>query len=168
MAILNLENDDEWKELGGRFILPVHDELICEVPLENAKKGAEVLARCMCDAGKFLPFDLTCDVETTYRWYGMSVSDIAEREKPSSLDWETMSQSNIEWVQCMIAENEYLLPVFKEDDGSKPVGVHAIGVNGKVTDELKSFVEDYKNRYNLKDDASFLDHIEAKVIYGRS
>lgn len=166
MAILKLEHDDEWQEIGGRFILPIHDELMCEVPLINAARGAEVLSRCMCEAGSFFPFPLTCDVESTYRWYGIGIEDIAEREKPSDLNWETMSQSNIEWVQCMLCENEYLLPVFKEEDGSKPKGVRAKGVNGKVTDELKEAVDHYKNRYNLHTDQEFIDHIEAKVIRG--
>lgn len=166
MAILNLEHNDEWREIGGKFIIPVHDELICEVPLENAEKGAELLSKCMCDAGKFFPFRLTCDVETTFRWYGIGVEDIMSMEKPESLEWDTLSTSNIEWLQCMIAENEYLLPVFKEEDGSKPSGIRAKGVNGKITDELKKAVSDYMNRYNIKDDKEFLDHIEAKVIRG--
>ena len=166
MAILKLENDPEWQEIGGRFIVPIHDELLCEVPIENVEKGAEVLARCMCSAGDFLPFALTCDVEKTLRWYGLGYDDIVEREKPKSLDWDSMSISNVEWVQCMITENEYILPAFPEKDGSKPTGVRARGINGKVTDELKAHVEDYMNRYGLTADGEFLDHIEAKVIRG--
>lgn len=166
MAMLKLEHDPEWLEITGRLVNAIHDELLCEVPLENAERGAEVLTRCMCSAGDFLPFPLSCDAEIAYRWYGLSVEDIAEREKPESLDWDNLSESNIEWVQCMLIENEYLLPVFKEEDGSKPKGVRAQGVNGKVTDELKEYVQDYMNRYNLKTDKEFIDHIEAKVIRG--
>lgn len=166
MAILNLENDPEWKEIGGRFIIPVHDELICEVPLENAEKGAEVLARCMCDAGSFLPFKLSCDVETTFRWYGLGVEDILSKDKPDSLDWDKLSPSNIEWIQARLVECEYLLPVLKEADGSKPSGIRARGVNGQITDEFKNAIKDYMARYNITDDKSFFDHIDAKVIRG--
>lgn len=166
MAMLKLEHDDEWAEIGGRLLLPVHDELICEVPLENAQKGAETLARCMCDAGSFFPFSLTCDVESTFRWYGLGIEDIMSREKPASLDWDSLSESNVEWIQCMIVENEYHLPVFNEEDGSKPSGIRAEGVNGKVTDELKEAVKTYMTRYELSTDKEFLDHIEAKVIRG--
>ena len=168
MAILKLEHDEEWQEIGGRFILPVHDELICEVPLANAEKGAEVLSRCMCEAGDFFPFSLSCDVESSFRWYGLGIEDTLSREKPKDLNWDEMSASNIEWLQCMIVENEFELPVFKEEDGSKPKGVRARGVNGKITDELKAAIESYKNRYNLHEDQEFLDHIEAKVIRGVS
>ena len=166
MAILKLEHDPEWAEIGGKFILPVHDELICEVPLVNAERGAEVLSRCMVGAGDFFPFPINCDVESSFRWYGISIEDIMSREKPVDLNWETLTQSNIEWIQCMLVENESILPVFKEEDGSKPKGVRAKGVNGKITDELKQAVEEYKNRYNLHTDQEFIDHIEAKVVRG--
>lgn len=166
MAILRLCNDPEWKAIGGRLLLPVHDELICEVPFENREKGAEILSRDMCEAGNFLPFGLKCDVETTFRWYGLAVEDILSYDKPESLDYESLSESNICWLQCMLCENEYLLPVYKEADGSKPKGIKSHGVNGVVSDEMKSFVEDYKKRYGLTEDKAFLDHIEKKVIDG--
>lgn len=166
MAMLRLEHDKEWKEIGGRFILPVHDELICEIPIKNVKKGEEALARCMESAGDFLPFPLRCDVDTTLRWYGLPFDEIMGKEKPSSLKWSELSTSNIEWIQCMIVENEYILPVLKEPDGSKPKGIRARGVNGVITDELKEAVDSYMKRYGLEDDNSFLDHIEAKVIRG--
>ena len=166
MAIIRLEHDEEWKELGGRFICPIHDELLCEVPAENAEKGAEVLARCMCEAGDFLPFPIKCDVETTYRWYGLGIQDILSKDKPESLDWDNLSESNIEWIQAMLVECEYLLPVLKEKDGSKPSGIRASGVNGVITDELKEYVNDYKNRYNIHEDVEFFDHIEARVTRG--
>lgn len=167
MAMLRLEHDPEWKEVGGRFLCPVHDELICEVPMENMDKGAEVLARCMCEAGDFLPFKLSCDVEKTFRWYGLGVEDVLSFEKPSSLDYDNLSESNVCWLQCMLVENEYILPVFKEEDGSKPKGIRAQGINGKITEDLKKYVVDYRNRYNIQSDNAFLDHIERKVIYGR-
>lgn len=163
MAMLKLEHDPEWISIGGRFLIPVHDELICEVPYENREKGAEVLARCMCDAGSFLPFKLTCDVETTFRWYGIAVEDILDKEKPTSL--ENLSESNIEWLQCMLVENEYLLPVYKDADGKKPKGIAAKGVNGKWSDEMAAAIEDYKKKYSVSDE-NFLNHIEAKVFRG--
>lgn len=166
MAMLRLCNDPEWKEIGGRLLVPVHDELICEVPFENRQRGAEILVRDMCAAGDFLPFGLVCDAEIAFRWYGLAVDDILSYDKPESLDFESLSESNICWLQCMILENEYLLPIIKNEDGSKPIGIKAHGVNGVVTDELKAAIQDYRNRYTLSDDRSFLDHIEKKVIYG--
>lgn len=166
MAILKLENDPEWIEIGGRLLVPIHDELLCEVPNEYVKKGAEILARDMCAAGDFLPFSLTCDVETTFRWYGLPYDESIFENRPSHLDWDTLSEDNIKWIQYMIAENEYILPTFKGPDGKKPEGIAAHGINGVVTDELKKAVEDYKNRYNVQSDSEFIDHIEKKVIRG--
>lgn len=166
MAMLRLCNDPEWKEIGGSLILPVHDELICEAPFENREKAAEILTRDMCEAGNFLPFGLKCDAEITFRWYGLAVDDILSYDKPASLDYDNLTESNICWLQCMILENEYLLPIIKNEDGSKPIGIKAHGVNGVVTDELKAAIQDYKNRYNVQDDSMFLDHIEKKVIQG--
>ena len=164
--MLRLEHDDEWAEVNGRFVCPIHDELLCEVPIDNAEKGAEILARCMCEAGDFLPFKLTTDVDTTLRWYGLPYEAVTGQEKPSSLDWENLSESNIKWLQCMLIENEYILPIFKEADGSKPKGIKARGVNGVLTDELKEAVDDYMKRYKIESDSEFIDHIERKVIKG--
>ena len=166
MAMLKLENDEEWQTLGGKFLIPIHDELLCEIPEENMEKGAEALTRCMCSAGDFLPFKLSCDAEICYRWYGISVEDISSFNKPESLDFENLSESNIKWLQCMIVENEYILPVFKNEDGSKPKGIKAQGVNGIVTNELKQAIINYKNRYSIQSDCEFLDHIERKVTKG--
>lgn len=166
MAMLRLEHDPEWAAIGGRMINVIHDEILAEVPMMNVGPGKEILARCMCEAGDFLPFKLSCDVETTFRWYGLSSDDILSFDKPETLEYDKLSESNIKWLQCMILENEYLLPVFKEKDGSKPKGIKANGVNGIMTDELKSDVADYMKRYSLKTDKEFLDHIEAKVVRG--
>lgn len=164
--MLKLENDPEWQELGGRFLLPIHDELLCEVPEEVMKEGAEVLSRCMCSAGDFLPFPLSTDVEISYRWYGVSVEDIKSFDKPESLDYDSLTESNIQWLQYMLVENEYILPVFNDANGSKPKGIRARGINGVITDELKQAITDYKNRYNVQEDKLFIEHIELKVTKG--
>ncbi len=166
MAILKLCNDPRWKEISGKLVNCVHDELICEVNMEDIEIGSKILQEAMVGAGDFLPFKLSCDVERSFRWYGLSYDDIMSYEKPQSLNYESMSESNICWLQCMIIENEYLLPVLPEPDGSKPKGIKSHGVNGIVTEELKAAVESYRNRYTLKDDIVLLDHIEKKVIYG--
>ena len=167
MAMLKLENDPEWKKIGGKFIIPVHDELIVEVPFEYREKGAEVLSRCMCDAGSFFPFPLTCDVETTFRWYGLGVDEILEFDKPEVIDKDKLTDSNIKWLQCMIVENEYILPKFNTPDGKKPQGIAAEGVNGIWTEELEKAISDYRQKYRLTTDEMFLNHIEKKVLTGR-
>lgn len=168
MAILRLCNDEEWKAIGGRLLVPVHDELIVEVPFLHREKGAAILKRCMEEAGGFLPFAISCDIEETFRWYGLSVDDILGYDRPESLDYSTMTESNIKWIQSRLFECEYLLPVLKNADGSKPIGVAAKGVNGILTDEMKSFVSDYMKKYQLENSNEFFLHIDTKVCTGHS
>ena len=70
-AMLLVGNDQRLKELGFRLLIPVHDELIGECPLENAKEAKERFARLMSDAAKDkLEVPISCDVEVTKAWYG--------------------------------------------------------------------------------------------------
>ena len=162
LAILNLSNDAEWNAIGGRLLTPVHDELICEVPIEYWKEGGEALSRCMLDAASFLPFGMTCDVTTTLRWYGLEYP--CKYPKPDTLT--NLDPEHIKWVQYQLYENEYLLPVYKDENGDKPRGDAALGVNGVESDEYFAAIADYKQRYNVSSDIEFIEHIERKVVYG--
>lgn len=166
MAILELENDEEWRRIGGRLLIPVHDELIAEVPAYYAEEGQRILSDCMCRAADFMPFAITCDVETTYRWYGLSVEDILSYDRPDSLDGE-LSESNIRWIQSRLCESEYLLPIFKDKDGNKPRGVAAKGVNGIWSEDLDRFIFDYCSRFRVSRD-KFIDDIDSRVTTGLS
>lgn len=161
MAILKLEHNERWKEIGGRFIIPVHDELIVEVPIEHREEGEKLLKESMESAGDFLPFPIYCDVTTTYRWYGLEVDN--DYVKPTTID--TVEPQEVKWIQYMLFENEYVLPVYKEPDGSKPRGNAAMGINGRRSEELDRAIFDYMNRYRISE-AQFLDHIEHLTIYG--
>lgn len=166
MAILRLCNSTNWRQVGGRFLCPVHDELIVEVPYVFKDEGATILKESMEQAGSFLPFSITCDIEMTYRWYGLGLDDIAQFTKPSLLDWDNLSDSEISWIQCMLVETEYILPTYKDAQGNKPIGVAAKGVNGVMCDKIKEYCADYMRKNNITSDKEFLDHIERRVLYG--
>lgn len=168
MAMLKLETDPEWIGIGGRLIIPVHDELIVEVPFEHREKGAEILKRCMEDAGSFLPFPISCDIEMTFRWYGLEVDDVLSFDEPMDLDYDNMSESNIKWLQSRLFEQGYVMPVFKNEDGSKPIGIAAKGINGKVSDDLKNACTDYMAKFGLTDVKLFFEHINTLVVKGVS
>lgn len=165
MAILELVNDPRWQRLGAKLLVPVHDELCCEVPLEYREEAEEILADCMCRAATFMPFEISCDVETTFRWYGLSVNDILSFDKPQSLDVATLSESNIKWIQCRLCEMEYLCPIIKQPDGSKPRGIAAKGVNGVWDTILDTFIDDYCTKHKITRD-SFIEDIDRRVLYG--
>ena len=161
MAILKLENNKEWQRIGGRLLVPIHDELLTEVPARYAEEGAKILSDSMCGAADFMPFPITCDVETTYRWYGMEYP--CPYKKPESID--TYDEDEIKWIQYHLREAEYLLPVLKDENGEKPRGDAAKGVNGIRTPEMESAIDDYiKARHILRDD--FIDAIDKEVDLG--
>lgn len=164
MAILELSHNKEWKEIGGRLLNVVHDELLAEVPTENWKRGGEILSKCMCDAADFLPFPSKCDVTTTFRWYGIEYP--CPYKKPESIeDIDSLNSEEIKWIQYHLYDLEYPLPVYKESDGSKPRGDAALGVNGLVSDQLKENINTYLEKRRISKD-EFVEDIEYRVTQG--
>ena len=162
IAMLKVFNDKEWHELGGRVLLPVHDEIIAEIPIRNAQRGGEILSRLMSEAGSFLPFTISCDVTTTLRWYGLAYPCIYDR--PSSIDdIKNLSESEIAWLQYHLFELEYPLPIHKKD-GVKLEGDAALGVDGEWSEDMEQFINDYMNRYHISKE-EFIEHIDNKVLY---
>lgn len=166
IAMLKIFNNEEWKQLGARVLLPVHDELIAEVPIRNYKRAEELLSQMMSDAGNFLPFTISCDVTTTLRWYGLEYP--CAYTKPGErgiLVPSNMSEDEIKWIQYHLFEMEYSLPIIPNDDGSKLEGDAALGVNGKWTKELEEYIYDYIHRYKISP-SDFIDHIYKNVNFG--
>lgn len=167
MALLKIENNEEWADFGGRLVNVIHDEVLGEVPMPYAKEGGEVLSKCMKEAGSFLPFKINCDVETTMRWYGVEYPcPYKKPEHFDSSDLSSLDSEEVKWIQYHLIDLEYTLPVFKDENGNKPIGDAALGINGVVTDELKSAIDSYKTKYKLKDD-KFIDHLYQKCEFGR-
>lgn len=160
MALLLIESSDEWRRIGGKVLVPVHDEIIAEVPAEFAEEGSQLLSELMCKAAEFLPFDMKCDVETTYRWYGLEAP--CPYPKPTSL--QTTDPDEVCWIQYMLVENEYILPIITDDSGEAR-GNAAHGVNGQRSPEMDTAIDDYCKHWNIAT-PQFLDHIEKHVICG--
>lgn len=162
MAMLLIDNDPEWKRIGGRLLIPVHDELIAEVPMENWEEGAKILSSLMCKAADFLPFESKCDVEVTYRWYGLSYP--CQYPQPHTMD--NLSKDEIKWVQYHLFECGYELPKIKEHEDDELRGDAALGISGIVSDEYNNAISDYMNRYNIPNENIFIQHIHTKVNDG--
>lgn len=166
LALLLISNNDEWKRLGARVICPVHDEILAEVPIQNAERGGQLLSELMCKAAEFLPFDSKCDVETSFRWYGLSYP--CTYPKPESIDdLEKLSADEIKWIQYNLFEHEYTLPVYKDENGEKPKGDAAKGVNGVVSEELHEAIKSYVRKYGITK-AQFIQHIDINTVKGRN
>ena len=74
LAMIHINNDEIMKELDFHLLICVHDEVIGECPIENAKKASERLAQLMIDAPKGkIDIPMKVDCEITKNWYGESV-----------------------------------------------------------------------------------------------
>ena len=71
LAMILINNDERLKELGLRILIPIHDELLVECPIENAKECKERFAQLMSEApGEKFTIPINCDVDVFDRWYG--------------------------------------------------------------------------------------------------
>lgn len=161
LAMIRLESNEEWQQIGGRLLIPVHDELIAEVPLEHYKRGGEILSQMMCEAADFLPFPSKCDVTTSLRWKGMEYP--CPYPKPKNLT--DITEDEVKWVQYHLCECEYILPVYKDENGDKPKGDAAVGVNGVVSEEYLQAVELCKQEMHATSDEEFIEKVEHYVLY---
>jgi DNA polymerase I-like protein with 3'-5' exonuclease and polymerase domains len=162
MAMLKVFSNKEWEQLGAKVLLPVHDEIIAEVPIRNAIRASEILGKMMSEAGNFLPFPISCDVEITYKWYGLSFPCSYEQPNINFGSLDTLSESEIKWIQYHLFECEYTLPVYKDKDGKKPIGDAALGVNGTWSKEVEDAMYDYIHKYKISP-SDFVDNIHHRV-----
>ena len=69
-AMVNIYNDPIMKELGFRILIPIHDELLGEVPIVNAEKAEKRLTELMIAAGKpECSVAMKCDTYVVKHWY---------------------------------------------------------------------------------------------------
>ena len=72
--MISIYNDQQLRDWGCKLVIQIHDEVIVEVPLENAKKCAERLAELMIEAPKSkLTVPMKVDTEITRCWYGEEI-----------------------------------------------------------------------------------------------
>ena len=74
LAMIDLYNNQRLRELGFKLLIPVHDEVIAECPIENVKECSKLLADTMSKAAeKILEMPIKCDVTVTREWYGKEI-----------------------------------------------------------------------------------------------
>lgn len=71
LALISLVNNEELNRLGFKVNLTVHDEILGECPIENAKRCAEILSYTMAHSlDKYCDMPFKCDAEFSKSWYG--------------------------------------------------------------------------------------------------
>lgn len=69
-AMIKVHNDERLKELGFKLLIPVHDELIGECPIENKELCKKYLAEDMIEvAKKDICVPMKCDADDFPCWY---------------------------------------------------------------------------------------------------
>jgi DNA polymerase-1 len=72
-AMRLINENKRLKELGFRILLLIHDEIVGECPIENAKEARDLFVGCMLESGKELKSKVAVDCECSYRWYGKTI-----------------------------------------------------------------------------------------------
>ena len=90
IAIHNLYTNKELKELGWRTCLLVHDEIIGEAPLINAKRCGQLLVECMINAAKDLRTGAACDATYVFSWYDDQFNEDIKIESISDVELESL------------------------------------------------------------------------------
>lgn len=81
IAMIELGNNEELKQLGFKQLFPIHDEIIAECPFENRKRCAELMSQIMINSAKEkISVPMKCDVEGFFYWYGPDV-DLNDNEE---------------------------------------------------------------------------------------
>lgn len=74
LAMVAIHNDPQLTEWGYKMLIPVHDEIIGEAPMENAQKCGERVCELMIGAANSkITVPMKVDAEITERWYGKEV-----------------------------------------------------------------------------------------------
>jgi DNA polymerase I-like protein with 3'-5' exonuclease and polymerase domains len=75
-AMVKISNDIRMKELGFRILVPVHDELLGECPVENSEEVEKRLAQLMIEAAKpECSVSMKVDTYRVNHWYADEVSN---------------------------------------------------------------------------------------------
>lgn len=80
LAMIAIDKDERLKKLDCYLLLMIHDEVICECPIENHKEAIIYIKEDMENVASHLPVPFHSDPETAACWYGSEV-DIEEEEE---------------------------------------------------------------------------------------
>lgn len=80
LAMIEIDKDERLKKLDCYLLLMIHDEVICECPIENHKEAIRYIQEDMVKVVSHLPVPFKSDPETSYCWYGGEVDVDEEGE----------------------------------------------------------------------------------------
>lgn len=70
LAMIQIHNSQELKDLDAKLVMTIHDEVMLECPALYAEQASEILPRIMIDAAApYINVPMKCDPAIESRWY---------------------------------------------------------------------------------------------------
>ena len=70
LAMIQIHNSPELKEIDAKLVMTIHDEVMLECPALYAEQASEILPRIMIDAAApYIDVPMKCDPAVESRWY---------------------------------------------------------------------------------------------------
>ncbi len=70
LAMIQIHNSQELRDLGAKLVMTIHDEVMLECPALYAEQASEILPRIMIDAAApYINVPMKCDPAVESRWY---------------------------------------------------------------------------------------------------
>ena len=70
LAMIQIHNSQELKDLDAKLVMTIHDEVMLECPALYAEKASEILPRIMIEAAApYIDVPMKCDPAVESRWY---------------------------------------------------------------------------------------------------
>ena len=70
LAMIQIHNSPELKDLDAKLVMTIHDEVMLECPALYAEQASEILPRIMIDAAApYIDVPMKCDPAIESRWY---------------------------------------------------------------------------------------------------
>lgn len=108
-AMVKIFNDKRLLDLGFRILIPVHDELLGECPIENAEECAKLLSQNMIDAAKpECSVNMKVDTYVVHYWYSDEVENLIHDK------YETYLKGNPKKNIESISEKEAFIKIKEE------------------------------------------------------
>ena len=109
LAMVNVDNDPELRELDAHLVITVHDEVLVECPMAYAEKVEKRLPQVMIDTAKpFINVPMACDPYAERQWYVGEYSASIQAEFKKLTDEKGLEKE--EALERVIANHPEMFP----------------------------------------------------------
>lgn len=79
--MVDIGRNEEFRQLGAKMVLTVHDEIIASAPEENALRVAELMSEIMiASCVDKIVVGMSCDAEIMREWSGKDITEELEQK----------------------------------------------------------------------------------------